>query len=62
MFANILTLPSNPLAPFPGDYTKSYGESQAAKQSLRRAMDEERLKGFVDTLVASNIADGINHV
>lgn len=45
-----------------GEYTKCYGESQAARISLRRAMDDEKLKGFVDTLVSSNIADGINHV
>ncbi|CAL4060077.1 unnamed protein product, partial [Meganyctiphanes norvegica] len=45
-----------------GDYTKSYGESQAARQSLRRAMDEEKVKGFVDTMVANNVAEGISHL
>ncbi|KAK8751604.1 hypothetical protein OTU49_009425, partial [Cherax quadricarinatus] len=44
-----------------GDYSKSYGESHAAKQSLRRAMNEEKVKGFVDTLIAKNITEGISH-
>ncbi|XP_076054940.1 solute carrier family 12 member kcc isoform X2 [Oratosquilla oratoria] len=44
-----------------GEYTKCYGEAQAARQSLRRAMDEEKVKGFVETLVAKNITEGINH-
>ncbi|CAG2065638.1 unnamed protein product, partial [Timema podura] len=34
----------------------------AAKQSLRRTMDEEKVKGFVDVLVARNITDGLNHL
>lgn len=45
-----------------GDYTKSCGEAQAARQSLRRAMDEEKVKGFVDTLVAKNLTEGISHI
>ncbi|KAG0710413.1 Solute carrier family 12 member 6 [Chionoecetes opilio] len=45
-----------------GEYAKSYGESHAAKQSLRRAMNEERVKGFVDTLIAKNITEGISHM
>jgi potassium/chloride transporter 4/5/6 len=34
----------------------------AAKQSLRRTMDEERVKGFVDVLVARNVTDGLSHL
>ncbi|XP_071544098.1 solute carrier family 12 member 4 isoform X5 [Panulirus ornatus] len=45
-----------------GEYSKSYGESHAAKQSLRRAMNEEKVKGFVDTLIAKNITEGISHI
>ncbi|XP_069971636.1 solute carrier family 12 member 4 [Penaeus vannamei] len=45
-----------------GDYVKSYGEALAARQSLRRAMDEEKVKGFVDTLVAKNMTEGISHI
>jgi hypothetical protein len=45
-----------------GDYTRSVGEALAAKQSLRRTMDEERVKGFVDVLVARNVIDGLSHL
>jgi hypothetical protein len=45
-----------------GDYTRGVGEAMAAKQSLRRTMDEERVKGFVDVLVASNVIDGLSHL
>lgn len=34
----------------------------AAKQSLRKIMDEEKVKGFVDVLVANDIADGLSHL
>jgi hypothetical protein len=45
-----------------GDYTRGVGEAMAAKQSLRRTMDEERVKGFVDVLVAHNVIDGLSHL
>ena len=45
-----------------GDYTRGVGEAMAAKQSLRRTMDEERVKGFVDVLVARNVTDGLSHL
>ncbi|XP_069675639.1 solute carrier family 12 member 4 isoform X2 [Periplaneta americana] len=45
-----------------GDYARGVGEAMAAKQSLRRTMDEERVKGFVDVLVAHNITDGLSHL
>jgi hypothetical protein len=45
-----------------GDYTRGVGEALAAKQSLRRTMDEERVKGFVDVLVARNVTDGLSHL
>jgi potassium/chloride transporter 4/5/6 len=45
-----------------GDYTRGVGEAMAAKQSLRRTMDEERVKGFVDVLVACNVIDGLSHL
>nr|CAD7573788.1 unnamed protein product [Timema californicum] len=49
-------------AVIPGDFTRCSGEAMAAKQSLRRTMDEEKVKGFVDVLVARNITDGLNHL
>ncbi|XP_077296513.1 solute carrier family 12 member kcc isoform X2 [Arctopsyche grandis] len=45
-----------------GDYTRSAGEALAAKQHLRKTMDEERVKGFVDILVSRNITDGLSHL
>lgn len=45
-----------------GDFTRCSGEALAAKQSLRKTMDEERVKGFTDVLVASEITEGISHL
>ncbi|GLV43175.1 kazachoc [Carabus blaptoides fortunei] len=45
-----------------GDYTRAYSEAMAAKQNLRKTMDEEKVKGFVDVLVARNVADGLCHL
>ncbi|KAB7493728.1 Solute carrier family 12 member 6 [Armadillidium nasatum] len=45
-----------------GEFTKCYGEAQAARQTLRKCMEEEKVKGFVDTMVANNIVEGISHV
>jgi len=45
-----------------GDYSRAVGEAMAAKQSLQRTMDEERVKGFVDVLVARNVTDGLSHL
>uniref|UniRef100_A0A1I8JVB5 Uncharacterized protein n=1 Tax=Anopheles merus TaxID=30066 RepID=A0A1I8JVB5_ANOME len=45
----------------PGDFTRRAGEAAAAKQALRKVMDDEKVKGFCDVLVASNIADGLSH-
>lgn len=43
-----------------GDYARNSGEALAAKQSLRRSMEEEKVKGFVDVLVARNTVDGLS--
>uniref|UniRef100_A0A646QE31 Solute carrier family 12 member 6 n=1 Tax=Hemiscolopendra marginata TaxID=943146 RepID=A0A646QE31_9MYRI len=45
-----------------GDFIKCYGESQAAKQSLKKVMGEEKVKGFADVVVANNTFDGISHL
>ncbi|XP_067002016.2 solute carrier family 12 member 4 isoform X2 [Anabrus simplex] len=45
-----------------GDFTRAYGEAMAAKQSLRRTMDEEKVKGFVDVLVTRNTTEGLSHL
>ncbi|XP_012540458.1 solute carrier family 12 member 5 isoform X1 [Monomorium pharaonis] len=43
-----------------GDYTQNSGEALAAKQSLKKIAAEERVKGFVDVLVAKNIVEGLS--
>lgn len=45
-----------------GDFPRRAGESLTAKQNLRKCMDEEKVKGFVDVLVSHNIADGLSHL
>ncbi|VVC95186.1 unnamed protein product, partial [Leptidea sinapis] len=45
-----------------GDFTKRSGEAATAKQNLRKCMEEEKVKGFTDVLVAHSIADGLSHL
>ncbi|XP_045508008.1 solute carrier family 12 member 4 isoform X2 [Colias croceus] len=44
-----------------GDFTRRAGEASTAKQNLRKCMEEEKVKGFTDVLVAHSIADGLSH-
>lgn len=46
----------------PGEYTRCSGEALAAKQSLRKTMDEEKVKGFNEVMVAQDITEGISHL
>ncbi|XP_011496527.1 PREDICTED: solute carrier family 12 member 4 [Ceratosolen solmsi marchali] len=43
-----------------GDYTRRSGDANAVKQALRRTMEEEKVKGFVDVLVTRNVIDGLS--
>ncbi|XP_018363501.1 PREDICTED: solute carrier family 12 member 4 isoform X3 [Trachymyrmex cornetzi] len=43
-----------------GDYTQNSGEALAAKQSLKKTAAEEKVKGFVDVLVAKNVVEGLS--
>lgn len=45
-----------------GEFTQSYGEAMAAKQTLMKTMEEERVKGFVDVLVTHDVTDGISNM
>ncbi|CAH1639899.1 unnamed protein product [Spodoptera littoralis] len=45
-----------------GDFPRRAGDASSARHNLRRCMDEEKLKGFVDVLVAPDIADGLSHL
>lgn len=46
----------------PGEFTKKMGKAQETKANIRRIMEEERVKGFVEVLVARNIVDGLSSV
>jgi potassium/chloride transporter 4/5/6 len=39
-----------------------YGEAQAARQSIRQAIEAENVKGFPEVVVAESVADGISHL
>ncbi|XP_023245325.1 solute carrier family 12 member 6 [Copidosoma floridanum] len=43
-----------------GDYSRRSGDASAAKQAIRRTMEEEKVKGFVDVLVTRNVIDGLS--
>lgn len=43
-----------------GDFTKRSGKAAEVKQNIRRIMDEEKVKGFVEVLVARNVVDGLS--
>ncbi|XP_025405084.1 solute carrier family 12 member 4 isoform X3 [Sipha flava] len=46
-----------------GDYIKKTGvDVQSTKKELVRLMDEEKVKGFADVLVAKNTSEGLSHL
>jgi len=45
-----------------GTFDKMFGESQAARLSLRQGINDEGVKGFPDVVVSSNVSDGICHL
>lgn len=45
-----------------GDYTRSCGEAMAAKQSLSKTMEEEKVKGFAEILVAKDVSEGLSNL
>lgn len=42
-----------------GEYSKRANKAAETKQNIRRIMDEERVKGFVEVLVARDTVDGL---
>ncbi|XP_042898766.1 solute carrier family 12 member 4 isoform X2 [Parasteatoda tepidariorum] len=54
-----LTLVSSVLE---GEFTKRSSEAQAAKQSLRKIMVEQKIKGFAEIVVSRNVSDGLSHL
>lgn len=43
-----------------GEYTKKSNKAAETKQNIRRIMEEERVKGFVEVLVARDTVDGLS--
>ncbi|CAK9808493.1 Solute carrier family 12 member 6 [Anthophora plagiata] len=43
-----------------GDYIQNTGQTLAAKVNLRKTIGEEKVKGFVDVLVAKDVVDGLS--
>lgn len=50
------------MAVIPGDYVKRHKDAITAKNNLRKYMDDERVKGFVDILVTKNVPDGLSNM
>ncbi|XP_043100172.1 solute carrier family 12 member 6-like isoform X3 [Puntigrus tetrazona] len=46
----------------PGNFLQTYGEALAAEQTLRHLMEKERVKGFVQCIVAQKPREGISHM
>ncbi|XP_028811672.1 solute carrier family 12 member 4 isoform X2 [Denticeps clupeoides] len=45
-----------------GNFLDTYGETQAAEQTIKNMMEIERVKGFCQVVVASKVREGIGHL
>ncbi|XP_075685151.1 solute carrier family 12 member 6 isoform X2 [Rhinoderma darwinii] len=45
-----------------GDYLESYAEAMAAEQALKQLMEQERVKGFCQVVVAQKKREGLSHL
>ncbi|XP_056384393.1 solute carrier family 12 member 6 isoform X1 [Hyla sarda] len=45
-----------------GDYLESYAEALAAEQALKQLMEQERVKGFCQLVVAQKKKEGLSHL
>ncbi|KAM4810554.1 solute carrier family 12 member 6 isoform 3-T3 [Rhinophrynus dorsalis] len=45
-----------------GDFLESYGEAMAAEQALKQLMEQERVKGFCQVVVAQKQKEGLSHL
>lgn len=43
-----------------GEFTKKMNKAAETKQNIKRIMEEEKVKGFVEVLVARNTVDGLS--
>uniref|UniRef100_A0A8C5SHC0 Solute carrier family 12 member 4 n=1 Tax=Laticauda laticaudata TaxID=8630 RepID=A0A8C5SHC0_LATLA len=45
-----------------GNFLESYGEAQAAEQTIKNMIEIEKVKGFCQVVVANKVRDGISHL
>lgn len=45
-----------------GEFAASPEKAQTSKDNLRKAMEEEKVKGFANVLVAKDVGQGIVHL
>ncbi|CAJ0964301.1 unnamed protein product, partial [Ranitomeya imitator] len=45
-----------------GTYLENHPQSQRAEESIHRLMEAEKVKGFCQVVISSNIRDGISHL
>ncbi|KAG8596485.1 hypothetical protein GDO81_001925 [Engystomops pustulosus] len=45
-----------------GDYLENYAEAMAAEQALKQLMEQERVKGFCQVVVAQKKKEGLSHL
>uniref|UniRef100_A0A663MHZ8 Solute carrier family 12 member 4 n=1 Tax=Athene cunicularia TaxID=194338 RepID=A0A663MHZ8_ATHCN len=45
-----------------GNFLETYGEAQAAEQTIKNMMDIEKVKGFCQVVVANKVREGIAHL
>ncbi|KAM4720919.1 solute carrier family 12 member 4 isoform 1-T1 [Rhinophrynus dorsalis] len=45
-----------------GNFLESYGEVQAAEQTIKNMMEIEKVKGFCQVVVSTKVRDGISHL
>nr|KAF6411759.1 solute carrier family 12 member 4 [Rousettus aegyptiacus] len=45
-----------------GSFLESYGEAQAAEQTIKNMMEIEKVKGFCQVVVASKVREGLAHL
>lgn len=43
-----------------GEFTKKLNKAAETKQNIKRIMEEEKVKGFVEVLVARSTVDGLS--
>lgn len=43
-----------------GEFTRKIQKATETKQNIKRIMEEEKVKGFVEVLVARNMVDGLS--